>query len=124
MASISIGLIKFSEVVRGDMLDVSFSITHNLDLTGKTLYAEVRREMDRPIILSFNEQNGSLTKIVNSATSMTLRFYKSASDMGSLGINQYQISVIMGTSPNYQDKQTIIEGTFEVVTEITKKPLL
>lgn len=124
MASIQPMQIKITDIIRGDMLDVSFNVTHNLaDLSGKTLYAEVRREQDSPIVLSFAELDNTLNYATITATEFTIAFIQPASVMEAISPALYRISVIMGTAPNYEDKQTIIEGTFQVVTEITKKPI-
>lgn len=121
MAAIIIGVIEINNVVRGDMLDVSFGVQHDLDLTGKSLYSEVRREQDTEVILKFSELDNSLIKTVTSSQLMNLRFHKDASNMA-VPVGAYQLSVVMGTAPNYEDKQTIIQGTLKVGREITHKP--
>ncbi len=121
MAAIECGIISLTNVVRGDMLDVSIGVEHDLDLTGKTLYAEVRRNDDAPVLLKFMELDSSLVKTVSSAQLMTIKFYKPASAMN-IPDGNYQIAVVMGTSPGYEDKQTIIRGTVSVISEITHKP--
>jgi len=121
MAAIEKGIIKLENVVSGDMLDVTIEVRHDIDLSGKTVYAEMRRNKDLDLVLKFQEADGSLVKTVASPQVMMLRFYKPASAM-ELDIYTYKMSVIMGTAPSYEDKQTIIEGTVGVVLEITKKP--
>ena len=125
MAGITRGLIAISDVVRGDMLDISFNVTHDLDnFVGKTLYMEVKTGMDEPTVLVFKESDGSLTKTIISGTSFTIRLQKTALEMAAIDLTTYQLSIIMGTDPGYTDKQTIIEGAFQVVDEITEKPTL
>ena len=123
MAEIKFDTIEMKEVVRGDMLDRTYLMQHNLDIAGKKFYAEVREDMDTEIVLKFEDKdnNSSLVVDIISDTSMTFRFNKKASEMN-VSPAAYQISVIMGTAPEYEDKQTIIRGTMTVVKEITKKP--
>jgi hypothetical protein len=123
MAAITVGLIDFDEIVRGDLLDLTFDVQHDLDFTGKTIYSEVRKDMDTPIILKFKESDGSLVITTASSVLFSIQFYKSASDMD-INTSKYQISVIFGTAPNYEDKQTFITGNFNVVEEITQKPTI
>ena len=123
MAGITRGIIAISDVVRGDMLDLSFNVTHDLsNFTGKTLYMEVKTGMDEPTVLTFKESDSSLTKTIISGTRFTIRLQKTALEMAAIDLTTYQLSIIMGTDPGYTDKQTIIEGTFQVVDEITEKP--
>lgn len=127
MAAIEIALIDFEEVVSGDMLDVTFDFDHDLGslLTGKTLYSEVipdpSRNTSKEPVLKFSESDGSLTNTVISATRLELRFKKPASEM-ELPATKYLVSVVMGTLPGFEDKQTIIQGDFPVVFERTNKP--
>lgn len=118
---ISIGYIEFNEVVKGDMLDVSFDVQHNLDLTGKTLRAEVVNDPARSAIsstvLSFIESDGSLVKTIDSDMLMTIKLYKKASEM-EIASGKYLISITMGTEPDFEDRQTIIRGRMNVLVEI------
>ena len=121
MAEINKAIIVMAEVVRGDMLDRAYLMTHNLDVTGKTFYAEVREDMDADIVLKFGEDEEASFADVISDTSIIIRFKKAASEMN-INPALYQLSVVMGTAPDYEDKQTIIRGTMTVVKEITQKP--
>ena len=122
MAAIECGIISLIKVFRGDMLDVTIGVKHNLDLTGKTLYAEVREEQDADIILKLSESDGSLIKTITSETIMYLRFFKAASAMV-VPRGSFQIAVVMGTLPDFEDKQTIITGTISFAQEIAHKPV-
>jgi hypothetical protein len=123
MAGITRGLISIDDVIRGDMFDLSFDVTHDLsNFVGKILYSEVRVDQDQDPILIFKESDSSLTRTVNSSTSFTIRFQKTALQMSTLDLGTYQITIVMGTSPDFADKQTIIDGTFTIVDEITEKP--
>ena len=119
------GYIEFNEVVKGDMLDVSFDVQHDLDLTGKTLYAEVvvdpTKNASSAPILKFRESDESLVKTIVSDTIMTIRLYKQASDM-EIASGKYLISIVMGSDPDFEDKQTIIRGKMTVLVEITNRP--
>lgn len=121
MAAINVGILDFDDIVRGELLDMSFDVEHDLDFTGKTIYSEVRKEMDSPVVLSFTEEDGSLTKTDASSTLFDLRFLKTATEM-EINTSLYHFSVIYGTAPDFDDKQTIIVGKFNVIEEITQKP--
>ena len=122
---ISMGYIEFIEVVKGDMLDVSFDVNHDLDLAGKTLYAEVVADPTKyassGAVLKFREADASLVKTIVSDTIMTIRLYKQASDM-EIASGKYLISIVMGSDPDFEDKQTIIRGKMTVLVEITNRP--
>ena len=122
---ISMGYIEYNEVVKGDMLDVTFDVEHDLDLTGKTLYAEVvvdpTKNASSAPVLKFKESDGSLVKTIATSTLMSVRLYKQASDM-EIAPGKYLISVVMGTDPDFEDKQTIIRGKMTVLVEITNRP--
>lgn len=119
------GYIEYNEVVKGDMLDVTFDVEHDLDLTGKTLYAEVvvdpTKNASSAPVLKFKESDGSLVKTIATSTLMSVRLYKQASDM-EIAPGKYLISVVMGTDPDFEDKQTIIRGKMTVLVEITNRP--
>ena len=118
---IEIGYIELTGVIKGDMLDVSFDIEHDLDLTGKSLRAEVIADPVRSatsgVVLSFNESDESLVKTISTSTLMTVRLYKKASDM-EIAPGKYLIAVAMGTDPEFEDRQTLVRGKVNVLVEI------
>lgn len=127
MAGIEVGNIDII-VTRGDMLNESFEVTNTdvnfvtqNEIVGKTFYCEVKKNMDDTPILVFKESDSSLVKTINGEL-VTVQLSKSASVIEALILGTYKLSIIMGTAPNYEDKETFIKGTFTVTEEITEKP--
>ena len=80
MAAIQTGTINFDQVFTGDLFDVTIEID-DIDLSGMELEMVVFDDPDVDPILTFSEEDGSLTKVVNSSTKTTIRLLKQATDM-------------------------------------------
>ena len=133
MAAIEVGILRILKYYQGDMLDFSFEIA-GIDLTGMTLKCQIREKVDSEPILTFEEDDdsvlSSLTKTVVSSTSTTVRFYKTAQQMadiaplseyGARPTLKYILTIVMFTDDsNIEDTQTIVEGEFEVLHQITE----
>lgn len=117
MAAIEVGILDFEDVVKGDLFDVSFDI-EDIDLTGKTLLMQVKK--DDTLIIEFKESDNSLTKTVVSTVKTSVRIIKTPTLMNTVTVSVYPYSIIMYTAAD--DEQTIVEGNFYVVTKIAKKP--
>ena len=122
MAAIIVGVLRFRDVFKGDLFDVSIKIT-GIYLTGKTLRCQVRENADADPVLTFSEDDGSLTTTITAANTTTVRFYKEAEDMdvpvladGAL----YQLTIVMFTDDSaIEDTLTIVEGDMQVVDQYT-----
>ena len=111
------------KVKRGNMIDQTYGGTHNgIDFSGKSIYAEMRIAMDSPVVLKYSTSDGTLTFSYDSST-FTLRFYQKASAILAIPCNIYQLEVMMGTSPDYDDHQTFIIGICEIGTQIVQNPI-
>ena len=129
MSAIQTGTIAFTKVFQYDMFDNTFDI-EGIDLTGKTLLCQVKETPDSAIALEFNEDDGSLTKTVVSSTKTTVIFYKDSQDMdilplfekGSSSISYYLTIVMFTADSDIEDVQTIVEGSMEIVPQITLLP--
>ena len=123
---ITTGYIEIEDVVKGDMLEVNFTVEHDLDLTGLALYAEMIKDpaknANHEPVLKFSEIDGSISKTITNEELMTIRLFKYAEAMELVPVDKYLFSVVMGTAPDFNDKQTIIRGKINVVVEITKRP--
>lgn len=95
---------------KGDYFEREF-IFNTLNLTGKSAKCQVRNEAGSAIIFEFTTSN---SRIVISGTSLKL---VCGSDQFTIdpGIYVYDIQVYTSAS----DVSTLIEGTFEVIDEIT-----
>ena len=125
MPQIDIGTLVFGDVVRGDALDVAFNLVTDLDLTGLTMYAEVRKDQDMPVVLSFEEPYTLIKTALPDEDNLHVwgvGFRRDAEDMD-IPIGVYQMQLIVGTLPDFSDKTTIAKGEFNVVKEITQKPV-
>jgi hypothetical protein len=126
MSAIQTGTIAFTNVFQYDMFDNTFDI-EGIDLTGKTLLCQVKESPDSAVALEFNEDDGSLTKTVVSSTKTTVTFYKDSQDMdipplfekGSSSISYYLTIVMFTDDADIGDVQTIVEGSMEIVPQIT-----
>lgn len=129
MSAIQTGTIKFSNVFQYDMFDITFDI-EGIDLTGKTLLCQVKESPESVAILEFNEDDDSLTKTVVSSVKTTVTFYKDSQEMSlpplfDVGqtIIPYYLTIVMFTDDSdIEDTLTIIEGTMEVIHQITLLP--
>ena len=130
MAAIEVGILRIREVFQGDLLDITFTI-EGINLTGKTLKCQVRENADSDPVLTFEEDDdsvlSSLTKTIVSTTQTTLRMYKRADEMDIEPLplvgrirTKYLLTIIMFTDDSdIEDIETIIEGTMEVVPQVT-----
>jgi len=128
MAAITAGVLSFRDVFQGDLFDVTISIT-GINLTGKTLECQVKENKDATAVLTFAESDDSLQKTIVDTDTTTLRFYKEAADMadipplsarGDRPFLRYYLTVVQYTDDSdIEDTQTIIEGTMEIVPQIT-----
>ena len=117
MAEIVAGAMNLEDVRHGDLFDVVFDV-EGIDLTGKTLFCQVRREMDAEVCLTFRESDGSLIKNVVSSNLTTVTLRKSSTFMKSVSPYAYKYDIIMFTTND--DEQTIIEGKINVIPRITE----
>ncbi|MBU0973859.1 MAG: hypothetical protein KKC20_24690 [Proteobacteria bacterium] len=128
MPAIEVGRLRFRNVFVGDLFDVTFQIS-GIDLTGKTLRCQVRKDKDSEPVLTFSEDDNSIQKTIVSTTLTTVRFYKTADEMAnipilSVGVRPillYYFTVVMFTDDSdVEDITTIIEGDMEVVPQLTQ----
>ena len=123
---ISTGYIELEDIIKGDLMEVYFDVEHDLDLTGMSLYAEMindpAKHNNREPRLKFSEEDGSISKILTGEGLMEIRLFKYAEAMDLIPPDKYLFSIVMGTAPDFNDKQTIIRGKITVVIEITNRP--
>lgn len=117
MAAIIQGVLNFKNVYTKDLFDVTFDI-EGIDLTGKTLKCQVRETPDSPLIVEFSEDDSSLIKTVVSATLSTVRLIRDSKYMD-IEPRKYYHTIIMYSTDN--DVQTIINGYFDIIPQITVK---
>jgi|JI8StandDraft_1071087.scaffolds.fasta_scaffold77796_3 hypothetical protein len=96
---------------QGDYFEREF-IFNTLDLTGKSAKCQIREEVGGPVILEFSTTN---SKIVISGTSLKLVCPANEFTINP-GMYVYDIEVYTTSA----DKSTLIDGTFEVITQTTQ----
>lgn len=118
MAAIIQGEIKIEGIYKGDEINLDFEIT-GINLTGKTLLCQVRKDANSPLALEFNEADNSLTKTVVSTSVTNMTLSRSSIYTSKMSEGVYKLSVVSFT--NNTDVQTIIVGTLEIINNVTVK---
>jgi hypothetical protein len=127
MSAIIHGVINFMEVVRLDLFDAEFELITNVNLTGKKLILQVKINANDKLLLSFNEDDGSLIHGVPSPientdkTTRTITLHKHANLM-TLPAGNYKHGCACYSDET--DKQLLLVGAFQVVDEIPLIPAL
>lgn len=111
MSAIEPGELIIEDHKSGDKIDITFDI-ENVDLTGLTLKCECKVTPDSEPALVFLESDGSLAKVVKSATLTTVLLIKTAPAMA-IPPNLYGLYIIAYSSTT--DVNTIVEGSLEIV---------
>ena len=117
MAEIRVGKIRMKDHFTGDAINVSFQIS-GINLTGKTLFCQVRETIDSAPVAEFREDDSTLNKTINSTVLTTVQLVRLSTEPKipvlpiTIPITPYILTIISFTSPS--DIQTIVEGTLIV----------
>jgi hypothetical protein len=123
MSEIEVGIINFLQVFPGDLFDVYFDI-EDIDISGMKLKMEFRADPDSDPVVTFQESDGSLSKIVYSNILTTVHLLKNGDEMlipvlsESSPENRYLGTLIMYSTVD--DVLTIGKSYMEVVDQYTK----
>ena len=127
MAEINHGIINYLGVVRKAVFDRSFELITNVDIAGKKLIFQVRRNPNDTLILDFSEVDNSL-QVANVSdiegtdkTSRTITLHKAANEMSILP--SFYKSGLWAYS-DQTDGILLATGFFEVVDKIPQTPTL
>jgi hypothetical protein len=105
--------INLSDVIRGDVLELTFEVSEDYPLTGKKVKAQFKEAADIEVsVLEFNTENGSIEK---NGQFIVLR--KKASQMN-IAVGRYVYDVQFYTDAD--DVVTLFGGTFKVKQDVTR----